>query len=166
MTQDKLFCNQRQAAKILGTTTKTVQLWEVPSHSRKGRELVYYIPEIVAWRVAQLEGRHGPDDLCLEAERARLAAAQADKTELDLAVRRGELLSVGLVYRAWETLLIGVRARMLALPTKLAAELAITQDSNAIRARLTDEVIEILAEASAHRAEAADLDFDRPNANA
>lgn len=105
----------------------------------------------------------GSDGYDADAELGRLRFEQANKTALENAVRSGQLLDVGLVYRAWETLLVGIRARMLSIPTKLASELAALQDVNAIRCRLTDEITEILAEAAAHRAEPADLDGAEPD---
>jgi phage terminase Nu1 subunit (DNA packaging protein) len=113
---------------------------------------------LLARVVEHLRGNSQGDGYDAEAELGRLRFEQANKTALENAVRSGQLLDVGLVYRAWEMLLVGIRARMLSVPTKLAAELAVIQDSNAIRSRLTDEITEILAEAAAHRAEPADLD--------
>jgi len=120
----------------------------------KNTERRWYLAAVLE----HLQAGNGEETLDLEQERARLARVQQEKAALDVAVRRGQLLDVNLVYRAWETLLVGIRARMLSVPTKLAAELAALSDANAIRARLTDEISEILAEAAAHRAGPADLD--------
>lgn len=58
------------------------------------------------------------------AEKARLDAARADMTELDLAERRGELVPVGDVEFGLAALLSGVRTRILAVPAKVAADVA------------------------------------------
>lgn len=113
--------------------------------------------------VEHLARSNDADELDAEAELAGLRFEQKNKTALENAAKRGQLLDAGLVYRAWETLLVGIRARMLSVPTKLAAELAVIADANAIRARLTDEITEILAEAAAHRAQPADLDGAEPD---
>jgi phage terminase Nu1 subunit (DNA packaging protein) len=66
------------------------------------------------------KGGGSPD---LNAERARLAAAQAGKTELDLAERRGELLDVDVVASLWARLVTEAKTRVLSLPNKIAPRL-------------------------------------------
>jgi len=118
-----------------------------------------------SWRLARVIVHLGPpgtseDELDLGQERARLARAQTEKAELENAVRRGQLLEVSLVERTWQNLMVALRARMLSLPTKLAMELASLTDANSVRARLTDEVAELLDEAAAHRPSDADFDSE------
>jgi len=109
----------------------------------------------------------GGKRLDLSAERARLASEQADKTALANAQLRGELVRIETVSAAWSDLMVGIRARMLALPTKLAAELSTINETNTIRDRLTEEIHDVLSEASAFdpgdgslRSE--DVDEERP----
>lgn len=56
----------------------------------------------------------------LEAERARLTCAQADKAEIEAAELRGELLPADKVEETWIGIMADLRAKLLALPTKLA----------------------------------------------
>jgi phage terminase Nu1 subunit (DNA packaging protein) len=56
-------------------------------------------------------------------QRARLAAAQADLNELKAAKMRGELVEAAAVEAEWAGILRGVRAGMLALPSRVAARL-------------------------------------------
>ena len=56
-------------------------------------------------------------------ERARLAAAMADKAELQNALLRGTAIDSGAVEREWTGILAGVRARSLAVPSRCAARL-------------------------------------------
>jgi terminase small subunit / prophage DNA-packing protein len=56
-------------------------------------------------------------------ERSRLAAAMADKAELQNAATRGALLDAGDVEREWTATFAGVRARMLAVPSRAAQRL-------------------------------------------
>jgi phage terminase Nu1 subunit (DNA packaging protein) len=56
-------------------------------------------------------------------ERSRLAAAMADKAELQNAAARGALLDAGDVEREWTATFAGVRARMLAVPSRAAQRL-------------------------------------------
>lgn len=92
------------------------------------------------------DGELGGKPLDLSAERARLAAEQADKTSLENAVRRGDLLQVSDVAASWAEIFIGIKARILALPTKLATELSTLTDANEIRDRLAQEVRDLLEE--------------------
>jgi hypothetical protein len=58
------------------------------------------------------------------AERARLARAQAEKAELETAEMRGELLRADKVEEKWTVMIAEWRAKLLALPTKLAQRVA------------------------------------------
>ena len=56
-------------------------------------------------------------------ERGRLAAAKAEGEELKIARLRGALLDAGAVEREWTAILTGVRARLLAVPSRAAQRL-------------------------------------------
>lgn len=69
-------------------------------------------------------GRGGEEQaLTLTGERARLARAQADAQELKNATLRGELVSASEVERAWADILRGLRSQLLAMPSRLRADL-------------------------------------------
>lgn len=59
----------------------------------------------------------------LTAERARLAKEQADAQALKNGKLRGELVEAAEVARTWSDLLRSVRARILAVPSRLRADL-------------------------------------------
>lgn len=68
--------------------------------------------------------RGGEDHvLALTTERARLAKEQADAQALKNAEKRGELVSAASVLSTWSDTLRGLRARLLALPARLRADL-------------------------------------------
>ncbi len=56
-------------------------------------------------------------------QRARLAKAQADIAELKAARQRGSLLDAEAVQSEWSAILRGVRAAMLAVPSRVAQRL-------------------------------------------
>lgn len=88
----------------------------------------------------------GGNVLNLEAERARLAKEQADKTAMENGRLRGDLLPADQVTRAVTGAFARVRARMLSLPTK-AAPRAVGKESLAeVQALLAGYVEEALAE--------------------
>lgn len=71
-------------------------------------------------------GRGGEDEVAsLSAARTRLAEEMAAGHALKNAARRGELLEAAAVERRWAGLLRGLRDRLLALPARLRAELAL-----------------------------------------
>lgn len=59
----------------------------------------------------------------LTAERARLARAQAEGAELKNAVSRRELVAAAEVGREWGIILGDLRAELLALPSRLGAQM-------------------------------------------
>ncbi|WP_035484883.1 hypothetical protein [Geminicoccus roseus] len=81
----------------------------------------------------------------LNAERTRLTKAQADKAELELALRRGELLPAEDVVAGWEAAIVRFRSLMMAMPTSLADELS-GLNVEATRIILSDRIREALEE--------------------
>jgi hypothetical protein len=83
----------------------------------------------------------------LNAEKVRLARAAADKTELQNARARGELLAAADVEREWATILRDVRAALLALPSRAASRLGhLTPHDVATLDREVRAVLEELAD--------------------
>lgn len=69
-------------------------------------------------------GRGGEEEVAnLTAERARLAREQADAQALKNAVLRRELVPVAEVAREWGDVLRGIRARILAVPSRVRSAL-------------------------------------------
>lgn len=81
----------------------------------------------------------------------RLSETRNSIAELELAERRRELLPRADVINAWQKLLTAIRAKLLALPTKLAAMIAppgkLAETEQAISAAI-DEVLTELADGS------------------
>ena len=75
-------------------------------------------------QVAAGRGSKDGGGLDLVVERARLARAQAVKVERENAVADGEYLSVGEIHVLVTLTIANVRARLLAMPTRLAPILA------------------------------------------
>jgi hypothetical protein len=92
--------------------------------------------------IGQEEG-DGPQ---LTAEKARLAAAQAEKYELDNAQRRGELLPRGEVGQIWSSHVTATRARLLAVPPALAPILSITMEPGECQDILESAIHEALTD--------------------
>jgi len=84
-------------------------------------------------------------------QRARLAKAQADRVEMDNALRRTQMVLAAAVTVGWQTIFVHVRAKMLSLPTKMAAMLAGLTTPAEILEKLTEAVHEALEELSRTR---------------
>jgi hypothetical protein len=95
--------------------------------------------------VADDEPGYEPDRAKAEARRAE---AEASIAELKLAEMRGELIPICDVERELERVFTAVRARLLAMPPKLAPVLSPEKPARA-RALLEGAVLEVLAELQA-----------------
>lgn len=96
------------------------------------------------------DGMKGPEDTHdARRERARLLKAQADKTELEAAILRADVIPAETVQVVWTQILGACRARLLSLPPRLAA-VALSANSYAdveTHAReLVDEALNELAD--------------------
>lgn len=145
---EKLCGNHRETARLLGISEQA--LWKavkdrgcpVLKVGGPGKPNVYHWPDVIAWRVQDLM----PEELDLNAERARLAKEQADKTALENAVRRGQMVDALVVVNEWTDQIAAARSRLLATPTKLAPQLVGLQDANVVALAIRTEIYAALAE--------------------
>jgi phage terminase Nu1 subunit (DNA packaging protein) len=134
--------NQQQVAYLLGVTSRTVRDWADAPRNADGS---YDARAVVAWFAAK-SGSATSGDENYPTQRERLAAAQAEKVEVENRVRRGELVEVEQVGAEWDDLVLAARAKLLSMPTKVAPQLVGRTDPNAIRTIIRDEVHAALAE--------------------
>lgn len=97
---------------------------------------VAYIRRLREQAAARLSKDGGAD---LVAERARLSRLQADKVEIEIAVKRGELVSLVDAERAWSALVGAFRSKMLTLASRAAA--ATLGKSEAETMRILDDIV-------------------------
>lgn len=81
----------------------------------------------------------------LTAAKTRLANAKAEMAEIELNELKGDLARVSIVSKVWSENVQKARAKLLAIPTKIAREL-IGQDEKMIEAKLKREIYEALKE--------------------
>ena len=86
------------------------------------------------------------NNLELGAERARLAKEQADAKEMENAVERGDLVYIEKVARQFEQQLTKARNKLLAAPTKVAAEAHAAATVKEVREIIEAAIIEALDE--------------------
>lgn len=135
-----------ELADLLGVSARTVQTLakeQVIPKAERGR---FPLAAVTAYcTFIREDARRGPADF--QEERARLTRARADVAEIELAQRRGELLRREDVDAAMIGAFSRVRARLLAIPSKAAPLVAMT-DVNAADATLRKEINSALKELS------------------
>ena len=85
-------------------------------------------------------------ELNLQEERARLAKEQADRAEMENMQERGELVYIDHIVGRFEKQLIKCRTKLLAIPTKIAAEVHQAPDVKSAKAVMERAVEEALSE--------------------
>jgi phage terminase Nu1 subunit (DNA packaging protein) len=113
----------------------------------------YQIGPCMAWYIKYLQKeleRRGPAGTAasagLQVEREGLTAAQRQRVELDVALRRGELADREDVRRQWSTLVSNAQKRLRAIPASVGPQLTNMADPAAIVARMKHEIDTALQE--------------------
>lgn len=144
-------CSVGEIAELLNLTPRRVQQLVqegvIPKAARGRYDLAASVGAYVAHLQGQLGDGKAPHNL--SAQRARLAAAQADKAEMELAARRGELVDVGRAVELLTKVVSAVRARVLALPADAVPRLKGKRRADEMRAVLQDLTDECLHEIAA-----------------
>ena len=126
--------------------SKYIAKFDLPSRSCDIDEFnilyIKHLREIAAGRKSDNENV----DYDLMEERARLSHHQANKTELEEGVLRGDLVPVKQILKSWTNKIAACRAKLLSLPTKSAHVIAQETDVHVIEDLLTDHVHESLDE--------------------
>ena len=93
----------------------------------------------------ELQGRSN-DDFAME--RLRKTRAEAHLAELRLSRERKESLDAQSVFKSWENILLTLRQKLLALPSKVAPRLVYLEHQHDIERELEKEVTETLVDLS------------------
>jgi len=104
-----------------------------------------YIKFLQERKVNQWSGGEGEPDGYTQ-HRARLTKAKADKAEVEAALIKGTAHDAQAVAKVWEDMIGNARAKLLALPTKLAAQLegmTIAERQDAIQSAVSQALTEL-----------------------
>jgi phage terminase Nu1 subunit (DNA packaging protein) len=123
---------QQEAAWLIGVTPRALRDMDAP----RAADGSYCGATLVKWRFQKT----------FSSQRERLHSAQAEKAELDLAVRRGELLEAEEVVKTWSDHIARARLRLRSIPHRVAAQIAIKKSALEIARLLLDEIDEALTE--------------------
>ena len=92
----------------------------VVQEGRRGQAYQYDTVACIQWLIERQCGGGEGKVLDLHMERARLAHHQANKTKLEEALLSGEVVRTEEVLIVWNGLISAARAKLLAIPQKLA----------------------------------------------
>jgi len=158
----------KTAARLIGCSPQTVRNWiragELEAHQGKGGIKVEVAQATALGKRRGFEpadkprGRGRPvttgttttSDAAItageqyQASRARKEAALADKHELELEIRRGQLVSVDEIKPLWFDAVRTARSRLLGVPERVAAELAAIDEPQAVRVILEESIRDAL----------------------
>jgi len=118
-----------ELGEFLGLSSRAIRSLADEGHVVRAPEKARYrLAESVRTYCAHIReiaaGRGGASGVStLTAERARLAREQADAAAIKNAAARGEMIPASKVTAEWRGILTGVRARVLAIPSRIRAKL-------------------------------------------
>ncbi len=133
MAIKRLILTKKEMAAALNRTEQAITVWQnqgMPyTRAAPGKANKYDFGKVLQWCLDNGKVKPGVTaDYDLDKERARLAAAQANKAELELAKLQGELIPTDIVSRAWQKLCLEMRAKVLAIPVKAAPKVVLMKD--------------------------------------
>jgi BarA-like signal transduction histidine kinase len=138
-------------AELLGYNRETVRK-RLALINRTEHGAQYTVREVVDAYVEferrSITGLDGSKVYDSEHEKARKDAAIADRYELDLQVRRGELVEAEDVKQTWASCILRCKARLLGISTKLAPLLVAEESPKAVKALIDEEINDCLGELS------------------
>lgn len=148
--------NKKRLSELLGISEPTLTQYQregmpLIAKGSRGKENEYDVAAVIAWfknRLQAERSQQSSGDLNYEVERTRLTKAQADKQELDLAARRGELVDVSDVRKHWQQMVFAAKAKLLAIPVKAAPAVITAQSTAEVFELLTAMIREALDELS------------------
>lgn len=157
--------NIDKVADLCGSTRRTVlkRCIDVPKIKGSGRE---QLMESTVCLPVMFGSGMPSDKKTLETERTRLASAQANKTELEVEVIRGNLIPADQVEEVVNNMISSFRAKMLSLPTKAAPTIVAMADTAQVEASLKEYVYEALQELSEYDSEKYSTQDDKQSGKA
>lgn len=140
------YLTQSHLAELTGKDRATVRkrLEGLEPHSQDGRAK-YFDAHVALPMILLIENTAGIDRQ-LQEEKLRYETARADRMELEVSKRKGELVEVESIGQAVEKEYTSIRAGFLALGVKLAAPLALECTPAHVKLTIDTAVNEVLGE--------------------
>lgn len=159
----ELYVTQKELGEYLGLTRARVSQLQTagvipPRDPSRGTPLR---SSVLAF-ISHLQGRRDPkaeeEGFDYDIELAREKHYKAEKAKMDAEEQAGILVPVSEVVRAWSSVLVVVRSRLLSLPRRISRRIAKMSSVSSVRSLLTDEVKGILLELAS-----APIEFEDPD---
>lgn len=147
--------NKTHLAEILGKSQQTLTTWQkngmpIFAEGSNGQANQYKTEDVIQWLINREIGKLTVDDEGrvhdYEAERARLTHHQANKTELESKVLKGQLIHAETVEQVQGDMVSSFRSKILAIPTKAAHSMIGLDDLNEAKEILKEYLYEALSE--------------------
>jgi len=137
--------------KLTGSTRRTIlnKTTDLTRTTGTGRELLFESKDALPLII---KGRK-ESDKTLESERTRLASAQAEKTELEVEVIKGNLIPSDMVESVVNNMISSFRAKILSIPTKAAPSIVQMAEVAEAEDLIREFVYEALTELSEYDSE-------------
>ena len=142
-----MLINIKQITELTGVSriTAAKRCIDLEKIKGVGKEVLYESKDALQAVYGQYKNKEART---LEGERTRLASAQAEKTELEVEVIKGNLIPADTVEETVNSMVSAFRARMLSLPTKAAPLVLPLADLTEAESIIRDLVYEALTELS------------------
>lgn len=139
---------KRAGAEFFGVSVQALDGWfsagcPVAQRDAQSRITKVDLQAMAQWRIDRAAMSEGNG---LDFERTRLTKAQADKTELEVAELRAELIPATKIETHWQAMIAAMRARLVGLPSKIAPQVAGPDDLTRVQDMIQAGVYEALAE--------------------
>lgn len=143
--------NRGELCQIMGISSPTIDNWEkrgMPVQKKGGKGVAneYNTAEVIKWWASDEASPGASRATGEEAAKERKLTAEAGLAEIKLAEARGEVVPTDKAVKGFAKMTAAVRAKMLAIPTKLAPVVAVTTDIEMARAAIEEAVREALSE--------------------
>ena len=138
---------RQEIAVAIGVNPGTITNWEkkglqAARRGKRGEASLFDLDEVKAWRRQSDEADSSkPERLNLEYERARLARAQAEKTERENLVRAGQLVEAAAVIREGQNYTKAWASKVRAFPRRLVQAGYVTRENEAAVAAVCHELL-------------------------
>lgn len=146
--------SQRQAAWLIGKSEKTLRDWvdfpRNPDGTYNGQAIVKYV----------VDREKGDDSGEFIDNRDRLAAAQAERVEMENMIRRGEVCVIADIEKVFADHVVACRAKLLSMAAKLTPQL-VGKGTNDISRLIRAEVATALQELADYQPEEAGSEPDQ-----
>lgn len=148
----KLSINQLET--LTGSTYRTIKkiLADVPPAETTGNAILYEAREAL-FLVFEAQGVRRPppnadgvEILDPAQEKAKLDRKRTELVDLQLQEKKGILIPADEVEKTWSDQVVACRSKMLGIPNRLSAQLAVITDPHVIEAKLESTIREALNE--------------------